>query len=118
MRAMVQNAINAIGPGIGIRFLRNARCLGNGCMLLFLCKPGVNGGASIHAIDCRRETQGLPLLREENVLLELIACLAAPDVSNELSVMSETAVNLHVACAHSSGPDLIAEDVVGQFPNV
>lgn len=76
------------------------------------------GGASLHAAAYDRNAPWLATAGAGDVLAGLIAGLAAPDTSADLITMAEIAAYLHVECAASFGPGLIAEDLPEELPKV
>jgi hydroxyethylthiazole kinase-like uncharacterized protein yjeF len=93
-----------------------------GCMVLLkgpdtvIAEP--SGGASVHAAAYGRDAPWLATAGAGDVLAGLIAGLSAPHTSGDLFAVAELAVYLHVECARSFGPGLIAEDLPEQLPKV
>ena len=93
-----------------------------GCIVLLkgpdtvIATPG--GGASVHAAAYDRQVPWLATAGAGDVLAGLIAGFAAPDISADLITMAEVAAYLHVECAASFGPGLIAEDLPEELPKV
>ncbi|SNR61238.1 NAD(P)H-hydrate dehydratase [Puniceibacterium sediminis] len=79
---------------------------------------GPDGGASIHAAVYGRSVPWLATAGAGDVLAGLIAGLAAPQDAGDLRDLVEVAVWLHVECARSLGPGLIAEDLPEELPKV
>lgn len=93
-----------------------------GCLILLKGPDTViatpEGGASVHAAAYDRQVPWLATAGAGDVLAGLIAGLAAPDTSADLISMAEIAAYLHVECAASFGPGLIAEDLPEELPKV
>jgi ADP-dependent NAD(P)H-hydrate dehydratase / NAD(P)H-hydrate epimerase len=93
-----------------------------GCIVLLKGADTViatpEGGASVHAAAYDRRVPWLATAGAGDVLAGLIAGLAASDNSAELITMAEIAAYLHVECAASFGPGLIAEDLPEELPKV
>ncbi|MFK7746141.1 MAG: NAD(P)H-hydrate dehydratase [Roseobacter sp.] len=93
-----------------------------GCVVLLKGEDTVvanpDGAASLHGASYDRTAPWLATAGAGDVLAGLIAGLAASDVSGDLINMAEVAVWLHVECARSFGPGLIAEDLAQELPKV
>ncbi|MEQ6247661.1 NAD(P)H-hydrate dehydratase [Sulfitobacter sp. HNIBRBA3233] len=93
-----------------------------GCIVLLKGADTViaapDGGASVHAAVYDRSTPWLATAGAGDVLAGMIAGLAAPSPSADLFNMVEIAAWLHVECALSFGPGLIAEDLPEELPRV
>lgn len=93
-----------------------------GCVVLLKGRDTViadpNGRARLHAAAYDRAVPWLATAGAGDVLAGLIAGLAAAPASADLTVAAEAAVWLHVECALSFGPGLIAEDLPEELPKV
>lgn len=93
-----------------------------GCVILLKGSDTViatpDGRTCVHAAVYERAVPWLATAGAGDVLAGLIAGLAASRLSGELIVMAEAAVWLHVECARSFGPGLIAEDLTEEIPKV
>ena len=93
-----------------------------GCVILLkgpdtvIAEP--NGGASVHAALYDREVPWLATAGAGDVLAGMITGLAAAQTSGDLFCVAELAAYLHVECARSFGPGLIAEDLSEELPKV
>ena len=93
-----------------------------GCIVLLkgvdtvIAQP--DGGASVHAAVYEREAPWLATAGAGDVLAGFIAGLAGAPTSADLFNMVEIAAWLHVECARSFGPGLIAEDLPEELPKV
>lgn len=79
---------------------------------------GPDGRASVHAAAYDRSVPWLATAGAGDVLAGLITGLAASPLSAALIDMTEVAAWLHVECALSFGPGLIAEDLPEEVPKV
>ncbi|MBW4708510.1 NAD(P)H-hydrate dehydratase [Roseobacter sp. YSTF-M11] len=93
-----------------------------GCVVLLKGADTVitnpEGAACLHAAAYDRAAPWLATAGAGDVLAGMIAGLAASPVSADLIVAAEAAVWLHVECARSFGPGLIAEDLPEELPKV
>ena len=93
-----------------------------GCVVLLkgvdtvIACPG--GGASVHSATGPREVPWLATAGAGDVLAGMIAGLAAGSATGGVFNLAEVAVWLHVECARSFGPGLIAEDLPEELPKV
>ena len=93
-----------------------------GCIVLLkgvdtvIACPG--GGASVHSATGQRAVPWLATAGAGDVLAGLIAGLAAGGATGDLFNVAEVAAWLHVECALSFGPGLIAEDLPEELPKV
>ena len=72
----------------------------------------------MHAALYDREVPWLATAGAGDVLAGLITGLAAAQTSGDLFCVAELAAYLHVECARSFGPGLIAEDLTEELPKV
>ncbi len=93
-----------------------------GCIVLLKGEATViaqpDGGAALHAALYDRTTPWLATAGAGDVLAGLITGLAAPGATGDLFNLAEAAAWLHVECARSFGPGLIAEDLPEELPKV
>lgn len=93
-----------------------------GCLVLLkgpdtvIAEP--QGGVAVHAASYGRNAPWLATAGAGDVLAGLTAGLAAPVTSGSLFCAAELAVYLHVECARSFGPGLIAEDLPEMLPKL
>ena len=93
-----------------------------GCVVLLkgadtvIAEPG--GGAAVHAAAYDRAAPWLATAGAGDVLAGMIAGLAGAPLASEVFSMAEVAAWLHVECARSFGPGLIAEDLPEELPKV
>ncbi|MGC1503532.1 MAG: NAD(P)H-hydrate dehydratase [Sulfitobacter sp.] len=93
-----------------------------GCLVLLKGADTIigdpQGGVTVHAASYGREVPWLATAGAGDVLAGLIAGLAAPFSSGSLFCAAELAVYLHVECARTFGPGLIAEDLPDVLPKL
>ncbi|KNG95421.1 bifunctional ADP-dependent NAD(P)H-hydrate dehydratase/NAD(P)H-hydrate epimerase [Pseudaestuariivita atlantica] len=110
------------GPGLSKVDAVRAAASRAGCVILLkgadtvIAEPG--GGASLHSAAYGREVPWLATAGAGDVLAGMITGQAASHTGPDLFCVAEAAAWLHVECARSFGPGLIAEDLPEELPKV